>query len=335
MNILITGGAGFIGSHTCAALACSKYTPVILDNFCNSKPAVLERLSSLSGRPVLRAVGDVCDRAFLEETLHRYDISAVIHFAAFKSVSQSVANPLQYYHNNLTGLINLLLAMETTKCRTIVYSSSATVYGSPVTLPIKEASPRTYTTPYGFTKLAGEDILSSLSFCNNGWRIGILRYFNPIGAHPSGLLGEDPKGQPENLMPSITQVAVGKLPYLNIYGTDYPTHDGTAIRDYIHVMDLAEGHLSALQALLDQQRSFTVNLGTGKGQSVLDVVRAFEQATGLQIPIHNARRRQGDVAECWADPSAAEHILGWRAVRSLHDMCADAWRWQQQNPNGY
>lgn len=335
LKILVTGGAGYIGSHTCVALAHTQYVPVIVDNYCNSSPAVLQRLALLTGGPVLHEKGDVCDCDFLKNVIQKHEISAVVHFAAHKSAPESLSCPLKYHHNNLTGLLSLLQAMDATGCRTLVYSSSATVYGSPAALPIREDFPRSCATPYGLTKLVGEDILSSLCHSNSEWAIGTLRYFNPVGAHPSGLIGESPAGTPENLMPCITQVAVGKLPHLNIFGSDYPTPDGTAIRDFLHVMDLAEGHIAALHALLEKRRPFTVNLGTGKGQSVLDVVRAFEQATGKQIPINFAPRRPGDTAECWADPSEAHRILGWRATRSLRDMCADAWRWQQQNPGGY
>lgn len=335
MNILIIGGAGYIGSHTYIALAEAGYTPVILDNFSNSHQAVLERLGSISGEQVICEIGNVCDRSFVEDVIQRHQISAVLHFAAFKSVGGSVSSPLEYYRNNLGGLISLLEAMEATKCRNLVYSSSATVYGDPASVPIAEDFPRMHTNPYGHTKLVGEDILSALHFANPDWHIGVLRYFNPVGAHQSGLIGEDPNGIPNNLMPCVTQVAVGKRACLNVYGNDYPTHDGTGVRDYIHVVDLAEGHVAALKVLLERGESFTVNLGTGQGYSVLDVVRAFEQVSGQSVPLQVTERRPGDVAECWADSSKAERILGWSAKRSLLDMCADAWKWQQNNPNGY
>lgn len=335
MNILLTGGAGYIGSHTYVTLAEAGYTPVILDNFSTSQQAVLERVARITGMQVVCENGDVCDRGFVEEVIRQYEVSAVIHFAAFKSIGESVSNPLMYYRNNIGGLLSLLEAMDATLCRTIVYSSSATVYGNPASVPIREDFPRMYTNPYGFTKIVGEDMLSAMRASNADWRIGVLRYFNPVGAHPSGLIGEDPNGAPCNLMPHITQVAVGRRSHLNVYGNDYPTPDGTGIRDYIHVMDLADGHVAALKVLLERCETFTVNLGAGRGYSVYEVVRAFEQASGKPVPFLNAPRRSGDVAECWADPSSAKKILGWSAKRSLADMCTDAWRWQKYNPNGY
>lgn len=335
MNILLTGGAGYIGSHTYIALAEAGYTPVILDNFSNSHSAVLARLSLISGKQMICEKGDVCDRSFVEDVIKRHQISAVIHFAAFKSVGESVSNPLEYYRNNQGGLISLLEAMDATRCRTLVYSSSAAVYGDPASVPIAEDFPRMHTNPYGHTKLMGEDVLTSLRVANPDWSIGVLRYFNPAGAHPSGLIGEDPNGVPNNLMPYVLQVAVGKRAYLNVFGNDYPTPDGTGIRDYIHVVDLAEGHVAALKVLLERGETFAVNLGTGQGHSVLELVRTFEQVSGQLVPIQIAHRRSGDVAECWADPCNAQRILGWRARKSLFDMCTDAWRWQQHNPNGY
>jgi UDP-glucose 4-epimerase len=335
MNILLTGGAGYIGSHTYIALAEAGYTPIILDNFSNSHSAVLSRLSHISGMQMVCEDGDVCDRSFVEDVIKSYQISAVIHFAAFKSVGESISNPLEYYRNNQGGLISLLEAMDATKCRTLVYSSSATVYGEPASVPITEDFPRMHTNPYGHTKLVGEDVLTSLRVANPNWCVGVLRYFNPVGAHPSGLIGEDSSCVPNNLMPYVAQVAVGKLDYLSVFGNDYPTPDGTGIRDYIHVMDLAEGHVAAMKVLLERRESFTVNLGTGQGNSVLELVRTFEQVSGKLVPIKIAHRRPGDVAECWADPSNAQRILNWRAQKTLADMCADVWRWQQHNPNGY
>jgi UDP-glucose 4-epimerase len=335
MNILLTGGAGYIGSHTYCALVEAGYTPVILDNFSNSHPAVLERLSLISGSHVICEVGDVSERSVVENVIKTRRISAVIHFAAFKSIGESVSNPLLYYRNNLGGLINLLEAMEAATCRALVYSSSATVYGDPAMVPITEDLPRTHTNPYGHTKVVSEDMLAALRIAKPDWRIGVLRYFNPVGAHTSGLIGESPNGVPNNLMPYVSQVAVGERACLNVYGNDYPTPDGTGIRDYIHVVDLAEGHVAALKVLLQSGESFTVNLGTGQGYSVLDVVRTFEEVSGQTVPIRIAARRSGDVAKCYADPSNAHRILGWRARKSLIDMCSDAWRWQKHNPNGY
>lgn len=335
MKVLLTGGAGYIGSHTYVALVEAGYTPVILDNFSNSHSAVLDRLSRISGMQVICEFGDVCNRSFVEDVIQRRQVSAVIHFAAFKSVSESATNPLAYYRNNLGSLISLLEAMDATKCRTLVYSSSATVYGDPVSVPITEDFPRMHTNPYGHTKLVSEDMLAALRVANPDWCVGVLRYFNPVGAHPSGLIGEDPSGVPNNLMPYVTQVAVGKRAFLSVFGNDYPTLDGTGVRDYVHVVDLAEGHVAALKVLLERGETFTVNLGTGQGYSVLEVVRAFEQVSGRPVPFQIAQRRHGDVAECWADPLKAQRILDWRAKKSLIDMCADSWRWQQSNPGGY
>lgn len=334
-RILLTGGAGYIGSHTCVALAQTGLTPVILDDFSNSHPAVLERLARIIGHPVMCERCDVTDTAFVQDVLTRHAIAAVIHFAGFKAVGESVSKPLDYYRNNLCGTISLLQAMEAAKCRTLVFSSSATVYGNPATVPITEEFPRAHANPYGHTKLVCEDILTAMCTANPAWRIGTLRYFNPVGAHPSGLIGEAPTGIPNNLMPYVAQVAVGKHPYLSVYGNDYPTPDGTGVRDYIHVMDLAQGHVAALQALFHRGESFTVNLGTGQGYSVLELVHAFEQASGRPVPYRFVPRRPGDIAQCYADVSLAAHLLGWRAAYTLTDMCQDAWRWQQGNPDGY
>jgi UDP-glucose 4-epimerase len=334
-HILITGGAGYIGSHTYVALTQAGLTPVILDNFSNSHFNVLERLQHITNQPVLFEKGDVTDTAFVQNMLVRYDISAVIHFAGFKAVSESVSQPLDYYRNNLGGIISLLQSMEAVNCRSLVFSSSATVYGDPVTVPITESFPRGHTNPYGHTKLVCEDILTSLRSSNPAWCIGTLRYFNPVGAHSSGLIGESPIGIPNNLMPYVTQVAVGKQPYLNVYGNDYPTPDGTGIRDYIHVMDLAQGHVVAINALLQNGKSFTLNLGTGRGHSVLEVINTFRNVSGQEIPYKFVPRRSGDIASCYADASLAARLLGWNAKHSLTDMCQDAWRWQKNNPNGY
>ncbi|MDB5868715.1 MAG: UDP-galactose 4-epimerase [Polaromonas sp.] len=335
MNILLTGGAGYIGSHTCVALIEAGFTPVILDNFSNSQPAVLQRLAQITGQAVVCETGNVLDTPWVEEVMRRHQIAAVLHFAGDKAVGESVAQPLKYYRNNIGGAVSLLEAMQATGCQTLVFSSSATVYGDPASVPITEDFPRRHTNPYGHTKLVIEDILASMQVANPSWRLGVLRYFNPVGAHPSGLIGEDPSGIPNNLMPFVAQVAIGKRPCLNVYGNDYPTPDGTGVRDYIHVQDLAQGHVAALQALLDKGESFTVNLGTGRGNSVLEVVQAFEQASSRPIPYQIAPRRAGDVAQCYANPALAQSLLGWRAKHTLADMCADTWRWQSGNPDGY
>ena len=335
MNILLTGGAGYIGSHTCVTLAEAGFTPVILDDFSNSSPLVLARLQQLTGQPVICERGNVADQVFVRSVIERHAVKAVVHFAAFKAVGESAAQPLKYYDNNLGGMTRLLQAMEAAGCRTLVFSSSATVYGDPATVPITEDFPRSHTNPYGHTKMVCEDMLSAVRAADPAWRVGVLRYFNPVGAHTSGQIGEDPAGIPNNLMPYVAQVAVGKRPYLNVYGNDYATPDGTGVRDYIHVQDLAEGHVAAVRALLDHGDGFTVNLGSGQGHSVLDVVRAFEAASGQPVPYRFVPRRVGDVAQCYADASLAKRLLGWRATRSLADMCADAWRWQQGNPQGY
>ena len=335
MNILLTGGAGYIGSHTCVALAEAGFTPVILDNFSNSHPAVLERLQRITGQAVACERGDVLDTPWVLDVLRRHAIGAVMHFAGDKAVGESVAQPLKYYRNNIGGAVSLLEAMQSARCGALVFSSSATVYGDPASVPITESFPRSHTNPYGHTKLVIEDILAALQVAEPSWRLGVLRYFNPVGAHPSGLIGEDPSDIPNNLMPYVAQVAIGKRPYLNVYGGDYPTPDGTGVRDYIHVQDLAAGHVAALQALLNQGASFTVNLGTGRGNSVLEVVQAFEQASGQPIPYQMAPRRPGDVAQCYADPTLAQSLLGWGARHTLADMCIDAWRWQSGNPDGY
>lgn len=335
MNILLTGGAGYIGSHTYVSLVQAGYTPVILDNFANSHPAVLERLQAITGRPALCERGDVLDTPWVQEVLRRHAIEGVVHFAGDKAVGESVAKPLKYYRNNIGGAVSLMRAMESAGCGKLVFSSSATVYGSPGTSPTSEDAPRSHTNPYGHTKLVIEDMLAAQCAAQPSWRVAVLRYFNPAGAHASGLIGEDPGGIPNNLMPYITQVALGQRPYLQVFGNDYDTADGTGVRDYIHVCDLADGHVAALKALLEQGRSLTVNLGTGKGHSVLEVVRAFETASGRPVPYRFSPRRAGDVPQLCADPSRAQQLLGWRATRSLDEMCADAWRWQSRNPQGY
>ncbi len=335
MNILLTGGAGYIGSHTFVALAEAGYTPVVVDNFSNSHPGVLKRLEAITEGPVAFEEGDVLDTPWLEGVLRRHAIAGVIHFAGDKAVGESVTEPLKYYRNNLGGALSLLQAMQAAGCGTLVFSSSATVYGDPVRVPIAEDFARSHTNPYGHTKLVIEDMLAAMCAAQPDWRVAVLRYFNPVGAHASGMIGEDPSGIPNNLMPYIAQVALGKRARLQVFGDDYPTPDGTGVRDYIHVSDLAEGHVAALKALLELDRSLTVNLGTGRGYSVLEVVRAFEAASGKPVPYDIAPRRAGDIAQCYADPALAQSLLGWRASRSLEQMCADAWRWQTMNPHGY
>ncbi len=345
MNILLTGGAGYIGSHTFIALREAGFEPVILDNFSNSHPVVLERLEQITGRPATLERGDVLDTAWVQDVLRRHEPAGVVHFAGDKAVGESVANPLKYFHNNISGAVSLLRAMDAVYASvsaptsadppTLVFSSSATVYGDPATVPITEDFSLSHTNPYGHSKLVIEEMLTSLRLASPAWRVGVLRYFNPAGAHPSGLIGEDPADIPNNLMPYVTQVAVGMRPHVNVFGNDYATPDGTGVRDFIHVQDLAAGHVAALQALLSKGESFTVNLGTGRGVSVLEVIRAVEHASGRPIPHVFAPRRAGDVAQCYADPSLAKRLLGWEAKRSLDEMCADAWRWQSSNPNGY
>ena len=333
-TILVTGGAGYIGSHTCVELLNAGYRVVVCDNFSNSHQEALRRVERITGKTLVSVCGDVRDRALLEDTLRRYDCQAVIHFAGLKAVGESVEKPLLYYDNNVSGTIRLLEAMQATGVNSLVFSSTGTVYGDPQHLPLGEDHPLSATNPYSRTKLMIEDILRDLHRSQPAWKIAILRYFNPVGAHPSGLMGEDPQGIPNNLMPFVAQVAVGRRDRLNVWGNDYPTHDGTGVRDYIHVVDLAEGHLGALRQLAEPG-CFAVNLGTGQGYSVLDVVQAFEQASGMSIPLIMAPRRAGDVATMFADPSRAEALLGWKARRGLDQMCADHWRWQSTNPLGY
>jgi UDP-glucose 4-epimerase len=339
-KILLTGGAGYIGSHTFVALRQAGYLPVILDNFSNSHPEVVNRLARITGIPPLVERGDVGDRAFVRDVLIRHRPVGIVHFAGDKAVGESVKRPLKYFKNNLGGAISLLEAIEDVHLTAgaspiLVFSSSATVYGDSATVPISEDSARSHTNPYGLTKLMIEDMLSAVGRAQPAWKFGVLRYFNPVGAHASGLIGEDPAGVPNNLMPYVAQVAVGQRPQLQVFGGDYPTPDGTGIRDYIHVQDLADGHVAAIQTLLAGATSFTVNLGTGYGYSVLDVIRAFEEASGRSVPFQIVGRRPGDVASCYADPTRARRILGWRAKHTLAEMCADAWRWQRQNPLGF
>ncbi|MEK7875577.1 MAG: UDP-glucose 4-epimerase GalE [Pseudomonadota bacterium] len=326
--ILVTGGAGYIGSHTCVALAQAARDIVILDNLSNSQESVLDRLEILCGKRPQLIQGDVRDAALLDRIFAGYPIRAVIHFAGLKAVGESVEKPLEYYDNNVRGTLELLAAMRRSGVKTLVFSSSATVYGDPASVPIREEFPRSATNPYGRSKVIIEDILADLYHAEPDWRIARLRYFNPVGAHESGLIGEDPQDIPNNLMPYIAQVATGQREFLNVFGNDYPTPDGTGIRDYLHVMDLAEGHVAALNYLNEKGGLLTVNLGTGQGCSVLEVIKAFEQASGRLVPCRFAPRRPGDIAQCWADPTRASQLLGWKATRGLDTMCADAWRWQ-------
>jgi len=324
--IFITGGAGYIGSHTAVELMMAGHEVIIMDNFSNSKPQTLELIRTLAGKNFPFYEADMLDTTALEEIFTRHKIEAVIHFAGFKAVGESVAQPVLYYHNNVAGTINLLQTMSKHGVTQMVFSSSATVYGNPQTVPITEDFPVAAVNPYGSSKLMIEQILNDLYNSDPQWRICILRYFNPIGAHPSGLLGEDPNGIPNNLMPYIVKVASGQLPVLNVFGSDYPTADGTGVRDYIHVVDLSLGHLKALQKISVEPGIHTYNLGTGRGYSVLEVIDAFEAATGQKVPYQIAPRRPGDIAECYADPSKARVEMGWQAARNLTDMCMDAWR---------
>jgi len=335
MSILVTGGAGYIGSHTCVELLNAGHQVTVYDNFCNSHPESLARVERITGKKLGLVRGDVRDRAALVAALRESGADAVIHFAGLKAVGESVAEPLSYYDNNVTGTLRLLEAMEECAVKTLVFSSSATVYGDPQRLPLSEDHPLSATNPYGRSKLMVEDILRDLYASDPSWRIGLLRYFNPVGAHPSGLIGEDPQGVPNNLMPFVAQVAAGKREFLNVWGDDYATPDGTGVRDYLHVVDLALGHLKALSRLQQHAECLTVNLGTGIGYSVLDMVRAFERASGRPVPYRIAARRPGDIAACYADPQLALELLGWRAERGLDAMCADTWRWQSANPKGF
>ncbi len=334
-TILLTGATGYIASHTWLVLQEAGFEVVGVDDFSNSSPVVLERLEELSGRkPVFHRL-DVGDRAALEEVFRLHRIDAAVHFAAYKAVGESVAKPLEYYRNNLGSLLTLAQTMHTHGVKRLVFSSSATVYGRPERLPLVEDAARAATNPYGATKLMCEQILEDLQRADAAWQVACLRYFNPVGAHPSGRIGEDPRGIPNNLMPYVAQVAVGVRPRLQVFGDDYDTPDGTGVRDYIHVMDLAEGHVAALRYLFDKQRSVTVNLGTGRGYSVLEVVKAYERASGRPVPYDIVARRPGDVDACYADPTRARELLGWQATRDLDTMCADSWRWQRMNPQGY
>ena len=334
-TVLLTGATGYIASHTWLALWAAGFEVVGVDDFSNSSPLVLDRLQRLGGRPPVFEQASVCDAAALASVFDRHRIDATVHFAAFKAVGESTAQPLAYYANNLGGLLSVCQAMQQHAVKRFVFSSSATVYGDPQELPIRETAPLSATNPYGQTKLVGEQILRDLGAADAQWQAACLRYFNPVGAHESGLIGEDPRGVPNNLMPYVAQVAVGRRPRLQVFGNDYPTPDGTGVRDYIHVSDLAQGHVAAVQRLLDQPGSLTVNLGTGRGYSVLEVVAAFSAASSRPVPYDIHPRRPGDVAACYADPTLAQQMLGWRAGLDLARMCEDSWRWQSANPRGF
>ncbi|MFZ5485109.1 MAG: UDP-glucose 4-epimerase GalE [Pseudomonadota bacterium] len=336
MPILVTGGAGYIGSHTCVELLQAGLEPVVVDNFSNSKPEALHRVERITGQAVPFHAVDIRDRVGLREVFKRHEIEAVVHFAGLKAVGESVREPLRYYDNNVSGTVALCEVMAEAGVKRIVFSSSATVYGDPHAVPIREDFPVGRTTnPYGRSKFIIEEILRDLHVADPDWRVILLRYFNPVGAHESGLIGEDPNGLPNNLMPFVAQVAVGRLPSLRVFGNDYATPDGTGVRDYIHVVDLAQGHVAALRYLAAHPGVGTFNLGTGRGYSVLDMVRAFSQASGREIPYQIVARREGDIACCYADPTLARELLQWQAERDIEAMCVDTWRWQSANPEGY
>jgi UDP-glucose 4-epimerase len=335
MNVLVTGGAGYIGSHTVLELLNKNHQVIVVDNLSNSSKEALRRVTKITGKkPVFYEI-DLLDKPELDKVFKKHQIDSVIHFAGYKAVGESVQKPLMYYDNNITSTLYLCELMKKYDVKNIVFSSSATVYGDPHKVPITEDFPLSATNPYGRTKLFIEYILKDLYVADDSWNIALLRYFNPVGAHKSGLIGEDPNDIPNNLMPYISQVAVGKLEKLSVFGDDYPTPDGTGVRDYIHVVDLAIGHLKALEKLQTSPGLVIYNLGTGKGSSVLDMVKAFEKASGKEVPYKIAPRRSGDIATCYADPEKAEKELGWTAKRGIEEMCEDAWRWQSENPNGY
>ncbi|MBQ2614216.1 MAG: UDP-glucose 4-epimerase GalE [Clostridia bacterium] len=335
MNILVTGGAGYIGSHTSVLLLEAGYDVVIVDNLCNSSAEAVKRVAALTGKEPVFYEADLCDEETLDSIFAKHSIDAVIHFAGLKAVGESVEMPLTYYENNIGSTLSLCKIMAKHNVKKIVFSSSATVYGKPETVPIREDFPLSCTNPYGRTKLMIEEILRDLYISDNEWDIALLRYFNPVGAHKSGMIGEDPKGIPNNLMPFISQVAIGKRDYLRVFGDDYDTPDGTGVRDYIHVLDLADGHLKALEKISTHVGVVTYNLGTGHGYSVLDMLHAFEKACGKELPYQICERRSGDIAACYADPKKAKDELGFEAVHTLEEMCADTWNWQSKNPDGY
>ena len=334
MAVLVTGGAGYIGSHTCVELLNAGEKIIILDNFVNSKPEALNRIKTITGKDFRFYEADLLDKEAIDKIFNENSIDAVIHFAGLKAVGESVMQPMRYYHNNITGTLNLCDVMQAHNVKKMVFSSSATVYGPPKTVPIDETFPFSTTNPYGSTKLMIEQILRDIYTADHDWSIALLRYFNPIGAHKSGLIGEDPNGIPNNLMPYIAQVAIGKLECLGVFGNDYPTHDGTGVRDYIHVVDLSLGHLKALAKIRKDKGVDAYNLGTGKGYSVLDVVAAFEKASGQKVKYQIKPRRPGDIAECYANPEKAKKILGWEAKYGIEEMCRDAWNFTQKNPQG-
>ena len=336
MSILITGGAGFIGSHTAVEFLNAGYEIVVVDNYCNSSPKSIERVEQITGKKVRLYEADLCDKSALEKVfIENPEIDSAIHFAGLKAVGESVQKPGLYYYNNLLSTLNLVDLLSKYNAKNIVFSSSATVYGSPKTVPIQEDFPLSTTNPYGETKLMIERILQDVFVADNDWSVSILRYFNPIGAHKSGLIGENPKGIPNNLLPYVAKVASGQLPYLSVFGNDYPTPDGTGVRDYIHVVDLAKAHLKALERAKNVTGVEHFNIGTGVGYSVLDIVRAYEKATGLTVNYKIVDRRPGDIATCYADPKKAYEVLGWKAENDIDDMCRDLANWTKQNPNGY
>ena len=336
MRILVTGGAGYIGSHTCVELLNAGYDVVVVDNLYNASEKALDRVEKITGKKVVFYNADIRDKQAMNDIFDKEKVDAVIHFAGLKAVGESVVKPIEYYENNIAGTLNLCDAMRNHGVKNIIFSSSATVYGDPAFIPITEECPKgTCTNPYGWTKWMLEQILTDLHTADPEWNVILLRYFNPIGAHKSGMIGEDPKGIPNNLMPYISQVAVGKLEKLGVFGDDYDTPDGTGVRDYIHVVDLAVGHVKAIKYIFSNPGLDIINLGTGVGYSVLDMVKAFSKACGKEIPYEIKPRREGDIAMCYADPSKAAKVLGWKAERGLEQMCEDAWRWQSQNPEGY